>query len=92
MAFYTGSSADGRDMRPAEGMYVNPNNDNEWSSEPYPGEQKEFSKRYRKLVNHINGKRSIADEYVLITAKKSTLSKDMRDFVIGLIHQTDENI
>ena len=36
MAFYTGSTPDGSDMKEVQGMYVNPYNDNEWSSEPYP--------------------------------------------------------
>jgi len=35
MTFYTGSTPDGSDMKEFKGMYVNPYNDNEWSSEPY---------------------------------------------------------
>lgn len=80
-AFYTGSSADGRDIRPAEGMYVSEDG-TWWSSEPITPEQKEYSKNLRALYNHIDGKRTPRDEYNLIKEKKSKLPRSVRDWVI----------
>ena len=37
------------------------------------------------IINHINGKRTIRDEYNLIKTNKSTLSRIHREFVINIM-------
>lgn len=37
-----------------------------------------------EALNHINGKRTLRDEYNLILEKKSELSKSCRDWVVSL--------
>ncbi len=52
MPFYTGSSADGSDMREVRGMYVNPKNQEEWSNMPYDREQKAYDKIYEHCAKY----------------------------------------
>ena len=77
----TGSSKDGRDARPFEGMYMHPNGKT-WSSQPITKEQKEHSKGYRGVVKEIDGKRSFKDEYNRVLEKRSKLSKWLRDWLV----------
>lgn len=74
MPIYHGSSADGSDMRQFRGVYVNPENENEWSSEPYTKQQKEYDKFHDKwdfIYNHIVvHDRSLQDELNLVLEKK----------------------
>jgi len=79
---FTGKSADGSDMYPAKGMYVNPDNDNEWSNKPYTKEDKMWEELYPYLAKNL---RSLKDEYELINQKKSPLSKRLRDYVKHLM-------
>lgn len=45
--FFTGSSADGSDMRPALGMFVdNEENPTKWSTAPFTDAQREYVKKY----------------------------------------------
>lgn len=83
----TGSHKEGKDARVARGAYPNPDNENEWSSEPYPSQVKE-ARMYDTLINHIAGKRSIKDELELVNQKKSKLSRRMRDYLIQLCKET----
>jgi len=87
MGFYTGSSADGSDMRPIEGMYTDPNDSNLWSNQPYNREQKKYSRCYRNIVDEVNGKRSFMDEYLRVLEKKSNLNKESRDWLVEQLKQ-----
>ena len=42
MPIFTGKTADGSDMKEFKGVFVNPDNPNEWSSNPYPSQTKEL--------------------------------------------------
>jgi hypothetical protein len=79
---FTGKSADGSDMYPANGVYVNPDNDNEWSNKPYTKEDKMWEEVYLHLAKNL---RSLKDEYKLINQKKSPLSRRLRDYIKYLI-------
>jgi hypothetical protein len=79
---FTGKSADGSDMYPVKGVYVNPNNDNEWSNKPYTKEDKMWEELYPYLAKNL---RSLKDEYELINQKKSPLSRRLRDYVKHLM-------
>ncbi len=79
---FTGKSADGSDMYPANGVYVNPDNDNEWSNKPYTKEDKMWEELYPHLAKNL---RSLKDEYELINQKKSPLSRRLRDYVKHLM-------
>lgn len=79
---YTGKSADGSDAYPANGVYVNPDNPNEWSSKPYTKEDKMWEELYPYLAKSL---RSLKDEYELINKKESSLSKRLRDYVVHLM-------
>lgn len=51
MAFYTGSSPDGSDIREVQGMFVSPDG-NEWSNIPYP--PKSYKKYdWKKRINNL---------------------------------------
>jgi len=84
MPFYTGRTADGSDAIET-GAYLSPDG-KEWSNMPYTDEQHKHEKSVRvhwRIFDHINSKRTLRDEYHLILAKKSTLPRLCRDYVIN---------
>ena len=81
MPFYTGSSADGSDMREVEGMYLHPNG-KEFSNMPYHKTKED--RLYEKCYDHIAAnKRTFQDEYDLIKQKKSALSSACRTYFVA---------
>ena len=83
--FYHGSSANGSDMRPWLGVFTNPDNEEEWSSEPYNKEQRLYKKNYNDweiIYNQLDG-RTLLDEYNLIIDKKSNLPRRLRDLLVA---------
>jgi hypothetical protein len=86
---YTGTSGDGSDMTEFEGVYTNPENPEEWSNMPYPPSKKQ--RMAFEIYDHISvNQRSLKDEYDLIQQKKSTLSRRLREFVVELIENYEE--
>ena len=85
---FTGRSADGSDMYPAMGVFVNPNNENEWSNKPYTREDRMWQELYPYLAKNL---RSLKDEYELVQAKRSLLSRRLRDSVIHLVEKTEDH-
>ena len=86
---FTGKSADGSDAKVAEGVYTNPENPEEWSNTPYPPSKGQ--KMAWEIYDHIAANnRSLKDEYDLIQQKKSILSRRLRDFVVLLIENYEE--
>lgn len=86
---FTGKTADGSDAQLAEGVYVNPNNPEEWSNTPHPPSKGQ--KMAWEIYDHIAANnRSLKDEYDLIQQKKSTLSRRLRDFAVVLIENYEE--
>ena len=84
MPIYTGTGVLGdRDfyMEEAEGVYVNPDNENEWSSRPYPSQAK-FIRTKTEVLDYMSGKYTLQDVYNQILDKKCPLSKRCRDFVL----------
>jgi hypothetical protein len=81
---YTGTTPDGSDMREVEGVYVHPDG-KQWSSQPWIITKED--KMYWEIRNHIDGKRSLQDEYDLVKAKKSTLSRVLRDFLVKFMDE-----
>jgi hypothetical protein len=84
MEFYHGSSADGSDIRPSLGVFINPNNENEWSTAPYNKEQNLRLKEYNdweQIYNQLDGK-TLLEEYELVLQKKSNLPRRLRDILI----------
>lgn len=82
MPFYRGRSADGSDMEEVEGVYVNPRNPNEWSSKPYP-EQQRFINMKNILLNYMNGRYTLDDVYNQIQNKTCPLSRRVREYVLS---------
>ena len=84
--FFTRGSADGSDMRPVRGMYINPINSNEWSNMPYDdaqkAEEREFNSFY-DILNKIDG--DFTTEYIKIQNKVSLLNRREREFVIKTV-------
>jgi hypothetical protein len=89
MPIYTGKSADGSDMRLVEGVYVNPDNDNEWSSEPYPKQRKAINTK-NEVLDYMNGRYCLDDVYEQIKNKVCKLPKRVRDYVVS--HYTPEGV
>ena len=78
---FTGKSADGSDMHPAQGVFVSPDGE-QWSNKPYTKEDKMWQELYPHLAKNL---RSLKDEYELVKQKKSNLSRRLRDFVVHLM-------
>ena len=87
MPFYTGKTADGSDMKEVHGAYVNPNNDNEWSSKPYPEQQKKINIQ-EEYSDYVNGRFCLDDVYKQILAKTCPLPVRARKYVLS---HYDEN-
>ena len=82
--FYHGSSADGSDMRRTLGVFTNPKNDKEWSTEPYNAEQRAVQKEYNDweaIYKQLDG-RTLFQEYELVLQKKSKLPRRLRDILV----------
>ncbi len=83
MPFYTGRTSDGSDMVQASAFaYVNPDNKEEWSNEPYPS-QKKANRNYDALFDYMAGKYSLNDVYLQIKAKTCPLSANLRQYVLS---------
>ena len=78
---FTGKSADGSDMYPAMGMFVSPDGE-QWSNQPYTKEDKMWQELYPELAKRLH---SLKMEYDLVLAKKLTLTRRYRDFVVHLM-------
>jgi hypothetical protein len=80
---FTGKSADGSDMFPANGVYLSPDGE-QWSNIPFTKEDKMWEQIYNHLATNL---RSLQMEYDLIQQKKSTLSRRLRDHIVYLIEK-----
>lgn len=85
MPFYTGKGVPGEEgfeMKEWGGMYTNPNDESQWSSTPYPGQQTKINIR-EEYDEYANGRFSLQMVYEQIVAKTCPLSKRLRDFVLS---------
>lgn len=80
---FTGRSADGSDMFPANGVYLSPDGE-EWSNMPYTKEDRMHEEVYDYLASNL---RSMRMEYNLIKEKKSKLSRRLRDYIVSVIEE-----
>jgi hypothetical protein len=87
MVIYNGKSDDGSDMSIAEGVYINPDNENEWSSTPYP-KQKKYINLKNELLDYMNGRYTLRDVYNQIQNKTCDLTLRLRKYVLS---HFDEN-
>ena len=78
---YTGKSADGSDMYPANGIYLSPDGE-QWSNMPFTKEDKMWGQIYDHLASNLRSPRM---EYELIQQKKSKLSRRLRDHLVYLM-------
>jgi len=92
--FITGTTSDGSDARPVYGMFINPENDNEWSNMPFTNEQKIDEKRFNKywdIMNFHKNELEFEEISELIKQKKSKLCRKDRDFVLTYLkYHNDE--
>ena len=83
MPFYTGRTADGSDMVEASAfVYTNPDNEDEWSSHPYPAQRK-ASRNYSSVIEYMSGKYTLRDVYLQIQAKTCKLPSSLRQYVLS---------
>jgi hypothetical protein len=68
---FTGKSEDGTDMEEVNTPF-------------FPTKE---DRMYWEIRDHIDGKRSLQDEYDLVKAKKSTLSRALRDFLVKFMNE-----
>lgn len=87
MPLYTGKSADGSDMTEFEGLYINPNNENEWSNTPYPSQLPDIRTK-NEVLDYMNTRYTLDDVYLQIQNKNCLLNKRCRNFVLS---HYDEN-
>lgn len=87
MPIYSGKTADGSDMEEIEGMYINPDNPDEWSSVPYPSQAKQIRIK-NEVLEYMNGRYTLDDVYKQIKEKTSGLSARCKKFVLS---HYDEN-
>jgi hypothetical protein len=78
---FTGKSADGSDMYPANGVYLSPDGE-QWSNMPFTKEDKMWGQIYDHLASNLRSPRM---EYDLIQQKKSKLSRRLRDHLVYLM-------
>lgn len=94
-AMFTGSTVDGSDILQT-GMYLHPNGTSlsnmPWSDEVWAKYEDEEQRKARKeadrlekLHKSIPQRDSWLEEYKLIKAKKSTLSRAQRDYIVQFI-------
>ena len=81
---FTGKSEDGSDMKEFEGLYEHPDGE-QFSNQPWIITKED--RMYWEIRGHIDGKRSLQDEYDLVKAKKSTLSRALRDFLVKFMDE-----
>lgn len=75
MAFYTGKTADGSDMREVQGMYISEDG-REWSNRPYP--------ITRELTRHLRfANLTLKESHQAILDGKSVASKRVQKYLIA---------
>jgi hypothetical protein len=88
MPIFYGKSADGSDMKMFEGVYHNEVT-GQWSNMPemiFTKKERKEERVYWFVYNYLaKNHRSVMDEYELIIAKKSELSKQYREYIINRI-------
>jgi len=88
MGIYVGKSADGSDMKEVDGVFINPDNPDEWSNQPYNKKQKasvDYWNVYDYMAdNHL----TLGDVYQQVKDKVCPLSRRLRDYVLS---HYDEN-
>lgn len=85
MPFYTGKGSPGSDdfeMEEFEGVYINPDNEDEFSSEPYPSQVKAMRDK-KELLEYMGDKYSLDDVYSQIQNKECELPVRLRKYVIS---------
>lgn len=89
MPFYTGKTADGSDAKEFRGVYVDPDNPNQWSSEPYTTEDKKAEleetradRKWYALREYTNGRFTLEDVRAQIFHKECPLSATLRQYVL----------
>jgi hypothetical protein len=87
MPFYTGSTADGSDAHEVQGMYINPNNHDEWSNVPY--ENSKDNRIWNRIREYMSGKYCLNDVYLQIKNKTCPLSYIERKFVLTQYNQNN---
>jgi hypothetical protein len=88
MPIFYGKSADGSDAKVFEGVYHNEVT-GRWSNVPkmvFNKEELKEQRLYDSIIKHLSkNHRSVRDEYELIIAKQSELTKCQRDYIINQI-------
>lgn len=82
MPIYTGKTEDGSDIEEVAGLYVNPDNENEWSNTPYLAQKRPIS-MYNEVIDYMSGKYSLNDVYNQIKAKTCKLPFSLRKYVLS---------
>lgn len=91
MPIYTGKTADGSDMHETLGVFINPNNKNEWSTTPYNKEQRQIVKDHRtklEVLEYMSGRFTLRDCYNQIKKRTFGLSARCKRYVLS---HFDEN-
>jgi hypothetical protein len=89
MPFYSGTTADWSDAKRVAGMYINPDNPNEWSSMPYPQQIKEHN-MMNEVSMYANGRFCLDDIRQQIINKTCPLSARLRRFVLSLYDESND--
>lgn len=82
MPLYTGKSADGSDMTEVEGFFINPDNPDEFSSNPYPA-QRRLMNIQRRLSNYMSDKYSLNDVYNQIKEHNCPIPAIVKQYVLS---------
>lgn len=91
MPFYKGKTRDGSDIEEVHVAYVNPDNENEWSSKPYPSQKIDIANK-KALLDYMNARYTLDDVYAQIQAKTCELSVRMRQYVRSHYNENGEFI
>jgi hypothetical protein len=84
MAFYTGKSADGSDMREVKGVYESPCG-TWWSSKPITREQKAYEMIWNHCERYRKSFRTLYNQ--VKSGSKENLPKWVRNYVIEIFEK-----
>lgn len=94
MPIYSGKGVlgeEGFEMQEFEGVYRNPDNNNEWSSRPYPKQRKSINME-TEVRKYMSNKYSLDDVYKQIQDKVCRLPFRLRQYVLSHYNSKGEFI
>jgi hypothetical protein len=86
---YTGTnSKDGKQLNYDQGLFINPHNNNEWSSVPYPNQKKTMAANLA-IEQYMGQEYTFKDVYEQIINKRCKLSFTLRTYFLSVYNSKE---